>query len=193
MSRKCPKCSYIRKETDKVPEYECPNCGIVYAKVEGNNSYKDKNASLNQTEEVKSYKNCQFCGEQVLSVAIKCKHCQSDISNKDKDNNSLISCSNCNKKIAKITSQCPYCGANNPLSASTGKSSGSFGFILLFVFFIFSIGLCSESNNSGGFKTNQELLREHHRNGEFLGYKDGDKWARDIKKLRDASKKLEDR
>lgn len=28
----CPKCSYVRKPTDTAPDYECPQCGIVYAK-----------------------------------------------------------------------------------------------------------------------------------------------------------------
>jgi glutaredoxin len=31
--RTCPKCSYVRKEADaKVPEWQCPSCGIAYAK-----------------------------------------------------------------------------------------------------------------------------------------------------------------
>ncbi|MTD34031.1 superinfection immunity protein [Paludibacterium denitrificans] len=30
----------------------------------------------------KKYKSCPYCGETVLSVAIKCKHCGSDISSK---------------------------------------------------------------------------------------------------------------
>lgn len=30
---KCPKCSYLRLETDRlVPAWQCPKCGIVYAK-----------------------------------------------------------------------------------------------------------------------------------------------------------------
>lgn len=29
----CPKCQYVRKETDAAPVYECPSCGVVYAKV----------------------------------------------------------------------------------------------------------------------------------------------------------------
>lgn len=29
---KCPKCGYGRKTTDSAPDYECPSCGIVYAK-----------------------------------------------------------------------------------------------------------------------------------------------------------------
>ena len=31
----CPKCSYVRKSTDaKVPDWQCPSCGIAYAKFE---------------------------------------------------------------------------------------------------------------------------------------------------------------
>lgn len=29
----CPKCGYIRKPGDTAPDYECPRCGVVYAKV----------------------------------------------------------------------------------------------------------------------------------------------------------------
>lgn len=28
----CPKCEYVRTESDVGPEYECPKCGIIYAK-----------------------------------------------------------------------------------------------------------------------------------------------------------------
>lgn len=28
----CPKCGYTRKPEDRAPEYECPSCGVVYAK-----------------------------------------------------------------------------------------------------------------------------------------------------------------
>src|SRR5262245_53325543 len=28
----CPKCSYIRKPTDNNPDWQCPSCGIAYAK-----------------------------------------------------------------------------------------------------------------------------------------------------------------
>lgn len=30
----CPKCEYTRQASDEAPDYECPRCGIVYAKVE---------------------------------------------------------------------------------------------------------------------------------------------------------------
>ncbi len=29
---KCPKCHYERKPSDEAPDYECPSCGIIYAK-----------------------------------------------------------------------------------------------------------------------------------------------------------------
>ena len=34
MGRKCLSCGYERQETDVAPEYECPRCQRVYAKVE---------------------------------------------------------------------------------------------------------------------------------------------------------------
>jgi hypothetical protein len=33
MIRSCPKCGYTRKESDaKVPDWQCPSCGVAYAK-----------------------------------------------------------------------------------------------------------------------------------------------------------------
>lgn len=31
-SMQCPKCTYVRTAADTAPSYECPSCGIVYAK-----------------------------------------------------------------------------------------------------------------------------------------------------------------
>lgn len=28
----CPKCNHLRQPTDHAPDYECPKCGIIYAK-----------------------------------------------------------------------------------------------------------------------------------------------------------------
>jgi len=28
----CPKCQYVRKASDTAPDYECPKCGVIYAK-----------------------------------------------------------------------------------------------------------------------------------------------------------------
>lgn len=28
----CPKCRYVRQPTDASPDYECPQCGVIYAK-----------------------------------------------------------------------------------------------------------------------------------------------------------------
>jgi len=33
----CPKCGYIRKHEDIAPEWQCPSCQVVYAKVSANN------------------------------------------------------------------------------------------------------------------------------------------------------------
>lgn len=32
----CPKCGYTRQAADTAPDYECPKCGVVYAKARNN-------------------------------------------------------------------------------------------------------------------------------------------------------------
>lgn len=34
MGKECKRCGYVRTAGDNAPEYECPKCGIVYAKIE---------------------------------------------------------------------------------------------------------------------------------------------------------------
>lgn len=34
MSKECVKCGYIRQAADDAPDYECPKCGVIYAKAE---------------------------------------------------------------------------------------------------------------------------------------------------------------
>lgn len=34
MSKKCVKCGYVRQTSDTAPWYECPKCGVIYAKAE---------------------------------------------------------------------------------------------------------------------------------------------------------------
>ena len=34
----CPKCGYVRKLSDTAPEWQCPSCGVAYAKVQGASS-----------------------------------------------------------------------------------------------------------------------------------------------------------
>lgn len=39
-STRCPKCAYFRKATDTAPDWQCPSCGIAYAKFSGAGSGK---------------------------------------------------------------------------------------------------------------------------------------------------------
>jgi hypothetical protein len=39
MGRRCVKCGYERQPTDIAPDYECPKCGVVYAKAEGRGGF----------------------------------------------------------------------------------------------------------------------------------------------------------
>ncbi|MES9901270.1 MAG: hypothetical protein ABW168_01145 [Sedimenticola sp.] len=56
MTKKCPKCGYEKAPSDIAPDYECPKCGVVYAKVEAallrENDRKTKNTTPKQRDNV---------------------------------------------------------------------------------------------------------------------------------------------
>ena len=75
----CPKCGYERYSSDgAIPRTKCPSCHVDYAESLRPPPLDVQNADT---------KACEFCGEKILAVAKKCKHCGSvlvgKISSKD--------------------------------------------------------------------------------------------------------------
>lgn len=65
----CPKCGYERYPSDKAtPRTTCPDCRVRYTE-----SLAPRPIEPQKTETIA----CEFCGEQILAVAKKCKHCES--------------------------------------------------------------------------------------------------------------------
>ena len=94
MAKKCPKCGTERQEKDSItPSYECPSCGIIYAKYEkilkqqNPLSEPDERETLpsKQNSESDTYIKCPFCHENIQKMAIKCKHCGEMLNGKFKN------------------------------------------------------------------------------------------------------------
>ena len=47
----CPKCSYLRKPTDEAPDWQCPSCGVAYAKVISAQQEKMRETAIIQEDE----------------------------------------------------------------------------------------------------------------------------------------------
>lgn len=85
MSKKCIKCGYVRDdEIDKdTPDYECPRCGVIYAKAQKKPIQPPKASPVPPAIEVAPA-----------------------------PNNNLIPCPECNSLISKKAKACPNCGVN---------------------------------------------------------------------------------
>lgn len=94
MPKICKKCGYERQEVEKVSEYECPNCGAIYAKVEvrlkreaeellrqNEKIEKERQAAIaryNEQEEGKQAKNT--ASSQTKNIQLDCSACKSKAS-----------------------------------------------------------------------------------------------------------------
>jgi predicted nucleic acid-binding Zn ribbon protein len=59
---------------------------------------------------VKPIKTCPYCGEEILAVAKKCKHCGEWLNNKlEQPQKEFIACPVCGEQIEKGMTLCPYC------------------------------------------------------------------------------------
>jgi len=75
---KCPSCEYSSADVFE----ECPQCGIVLAKFKSKQKNEpsedndfDSESDSSAAEEDQKYKGCPYCGEHILKIAKKCKHC----------------------------------------------------------------------------------------------------------------------
>ncbi len=86
MSKICPKCNYVRKDSDEAPDWQCPSCGVAYHKV-GTNGGADLARYRQQQRQLSEPSNknqwlwliglvlvCAICVQSYLSY--KKKHTQ---------------------------------------------------------------------------------------------------------------------
>jgi predicted RNA-binding Zn-ribbon protein involved in translation (DUF1610 family) len=96
MQKRCLKCGYIRSSSDPAPDYECPKCGAVYAKVEAAlQSAKGK-------EQAERRANSKPAIPEVPGTA------------------KLVKCRTCGKDISRTARTCPHCGESKPVQAAPG-------------------------------------------------------------------------
>jgi predicted RNA-binding Zn-ribbon protein involved in translation (DUF1610 family) len=87
MAKICKKCGYERQLLDTAPEYECPKCKAIYAKVE---EYLEKKKL--EEEKAKTAIYCEKCGNEISKQSgscLKCKDKDKNKSNKNKKANNL--------------------------------------------------------------------------------------------------------
>lgn len=64
----------------------------------------------------KDHKRCPYCGEEILSVAKKCKHCGEWLNKETEQQKEMTRCSVCGEKVEKGLDRCPIC--HEPLHTS---------------------------------------------------------------------------
>ena len=115
VAKKCKHCGeWIEKEVPK----EYVRCSVCGEKVEKglekcpicNEHLYASHISIEAVESFKpweSFKPCIICGEQILTIAKKCKHC-GEWQNQPKPKE-MIPCPVCGEKVEKGTKICPFC------------------------------------------------------------------------------------
>ena len=108
MGRKCLKCGYERLASDVAPEYECPSCGAIYAKVEAALNKSSSDSDLSDQEKIRAIK-------EKAAFDKKSEKSTSEELPSSTKNPKLASCKTCGKEVSKTAKSCPHCGEENPI------------------------------------------------------------------------------
>lgn len=106
----CPKCGYVRQDDDAAPLYECPACGVVYAK------YLSAQAAQRRAVEVEADRSAKDAGEaKKLTPAQKGDPTLADGPAREA---LLTACRTCGGRVAREAKSCPHCGQRKPVVKS---------------------------------------------------------------------------
>jgi predicted Zn finger-like uncharacterized protein len=129
----CPKCG-----TGQPVSVACTNCGIIFSVYRADQRKKETKSiierePISSTPTQKDTKPCPLCGEEILSLAKKCKHCKSmlDVS---KDATPVTNFNQTNQSASMlwdsededfICVRCPKCNKDSKINKKTVLTTGS--------------------------------------------------------------------
>lgn len=103
MPKQCPKCSYIRNESDAAPSTECPSCGVIFSKFKLTCPRCKHVASA---EEVTKPGTCPECGVDI-NWFIQSTREKKRSSTEDESIRRTIRCSDCSEQVHDGATTCP--------------------------------------------------------------------------------------
>jgi len=138
----CPHCKQCLKASYDMSGQlvECPSCAnTIEVPFERQVRQQAIIKEVRQNKKTKTNlktKICQFCGETIPNTATKCRHCQSDLINKESNDikgetiSNYKKCPKCQEKILQAATKCRYCGSDLSIEANLkemGKAMSSVG------------------------------------------------------------------
>ena len=104
MTVTCPKCGYVRHPNDPAPDYECPRCGVVYAKA------KARQAELSIASAEKADKDERAAVEAERRRNEDARRLHEDSVRRAAAASPVAACADCGGIVSKLAASCPHCG-----------------------------------------------------------------------------------
>lgn len=125
----CPKCHYTRQPSDSSPDYECPKCGVIYAKAQPLPGKPLPDAWVKAKPEIAPTPAVSPISESALpNVAIPDAATQQDRIDQEMPQLAktlLTDCPCCETPISFAATACPKCGHPNQDAANrAGATAG---------------------------------------------------------------------
>lgn len=93
---RCPKCGHVRQQGDAAPDYECPRCGVVYAKALARTLSDEEFEQAVAADRARRESQAKAMTPAPPETARERSH--------------LVECEDCSAKVSRLAYTCPSCG-----------------------------------------------------------------------------------